>query len=95
LVLEEAVALAHDVAAAAKTAAPIPRSLDPAACHGLTPRELEVLRLLAAGRSNREIAEVLFISVPTVKSHLSNLLGKLDLPSRSAATAYAHTHDLL
>ena len=62
---------------------------------GLTPRELEVLRLVAAGRSNREIADTLFISVPTVKSHLSNMLGKLDLPSRSAATAYAHIHGLL
>jgi predicted ATPase/DNA-binding CsgD family transcriptional regulator len=61
----------------------------------LTPRELEVLRLVAAGRSNREIADALFISVPTVKSHVTNVLGKLDLPSRSAATAYAHTHGLL
>lgn len=61
----------------------------------LTPREREVLRLVAQGHSNQQIAEALFISVPTVKSHLSNLLGKLDLPSRSAATAYAHTHDLL
>jgi DNA-binding CsgD family transcriptional regulator len=61
----------------------------------LTPREREVLRLVAQGHSNQQIAEALFISLPTVKSHLSNLLGKLDLPSRSAATAYAHTHDLL
>ena len=61
----------------------------------LTPREREVLRLVAQGHSNQQIAEMLFIGVPTVKSHLSNLLGKLDLPSRSAATAYAHTHDLL
>jgi predicted ATPase/DNA-binding CsgD family transcriptional regulator len=61
----------------------------------LTPRELEVLRLIAAGRSNREIADALFISVPTVKSHVTNVLGKLDLPSRSSATAYAHTHGLL
>jgi non-specific serine/threonine protein kinase len=61
----------------------------------LTPRELEVLRQVAAGRSNREIAEALFISVPTVKRHLTNILAKLALPSRSAATAYAHTHDLV
>jgi DNA-binding CsgD family transcriptional regulator len=63
--------------------------------HGLSHRELEVLRLVAAGRSNREIADALFISVPTVKRHLSTILGKLGLPSRSAATAYAHTHHLV
>ena len=63
--------------------------------HGLTARELDVLRLVAAGHSNRQIAEALFISVPTVKRHLTNILAKLDLPSRSAATAYAHTHHLV
>jgi non-specific serine/threonine protein kinase len=63
--------------------------------HGLTPREIEILRLVAAGRSNREIAEALFISVPTVKRHLTTIFAKLDLPSRSAATAYAHTHGLI
>jgi ATP/maltotriose-dependent transcriptional regulator MalT len=62
--------------------------------HGLTPREFEVLRLVAAGRSNREIAEALFIGVPTVKRHLSNILGKLNLPSRSALNTYAHIHGL-
>jgi predicted ATPase/DNA-binding NarL/FixJ family response regulator len=59
-----------------------------------TPREREVLRLVAAGRSNREIAGELFVSVPTVKRHLSNILGKLDLPSRSALNTYAHNHGL-
>jgi DNA-binding CsgD family transcriptional regulator len=63
--------------------------------HGLTPRELEVVRLVAAGRSNREIADALFISVPTVKRHLSTVLAKLGLPSRSALTAYAHTRGLV
>jgi DNA-binding NarL/FixJ family response regulator len=63
--------------------------------HGLTPRELEVLRLVAAGRSNREIAAELFISIPTVKRHLTNVLGKLNLPSRSALNTYAHTHGLV
>ena len=47
------------------------------------------------GRSNREIAAALFISVPTVKRHLTNMLNKLQLPSRSALTAYAHTHGLV
>jgi DNA-binding NarL/FixJ family response regulator len=53
-----------------------------------------VLRHVAAGCSNREIAATLFISVPTVKRHITTILSKLDLPSRSAATAYAHTHAL-
>ena len=63
--------------------------------HGLTPRELEVVRLVAAGHSNREIADALLISLPTVKRHLTNVLGKLGLPSRSLAAAYAHTHGLV
>ena len=54
-----------------------------------------MLRLVAAGRSNREIAEALYISVPTVKSHITNILRKLDLPSRSAATAFAHREGLV
>jgi DNA-binding NarL/FixJ family response regulator len=61
---------------------------------GLTAREVEVLRLVSAGRTNREIAAALFISVPTVKRHLTNLLGKLGVPSRAEATAYARTHGL-
>jgi predicted ATPase/DNA-binding CsgD family transcriptional regulator len=62
---------------------------------GLTPRDREILRLVAQGRSNREIAETLFISVPTVKRHLTNILGKLELPSRSALNTYAHTRGLV
>ena len=61
---------------------------------GLSPREAEVLRLVAAGHANREIADALFISVPTVKRHVSTILGKLDVPSRPAAVAFAHTHGL-
>ncbi|WP_289851522.1 ATP-binding protein [Actinoallomurus purpureus] len=57
---------------------------------GLTPREQEVLRLLAAGRSNREIAEELFISAKTASVHVSNILAKLGVPSRGAAAATAH-----
>ncbi len=66
----------------------------PAAEHGLTPREAEVVRLVAAGMSNAEIAETLFLSVPTVKRHLTNVLGKLGLPSRSALNTWAHGHGL-
>jgi DNA-binding CsgD family transcriptional regulator/tetratricopeptide (TPR) repeat protein len=62
--------------------------------HGLTPREAEILRLVAAGHSNGEIATQLFISVPTVKRHVSTMLGKLQLSSRAAAVAFAHNHGL-
>jgi len=62
---------------------------------GLTGREVEVLRLVASGKSNRTIAEALDISEKTVARHLSNIFTKLDLPSRSAATAYAYHHKLV
>jgi NarL family two-component system response regulator LiaR len=55
----------------------------------LTPRELEVLRLVAQGRDNREIAEVLVISDTTVRTHVSNILNKLHLASRTQAALYA------
>jgi DNA-binding CsgD family transcriptional regulator/tetratricopeptide (TPR) repeat protein len=61
-----------------------------AAPHGLTARELEVLRLVAAGRSNREIAAELFISPKTASVHVSNILGKLGAATRGEATATAH-----
>jgi predicted ATPase/DNA-binding CsgD family transcriptional regulator len=71
------------------------RAATPRADHGLTARELQVLRLVAQGHTNREVAEALFIAVDTVKRHLTHILGKLDLRSRSAATAYAHRHHLV
>jgi DNA-binding CsgD family transcriptional regulator len=61
-----------------------------AAPYALTARELEVLRLVAAGRSNREIAAELFISPKTASVHVSNILGKLGAASRGEATATAH-----
>ncbi|MFT4036684.1 MAG: LuxR C-terminal-related transcriptional regulator [Thermomicrobiales bacterium] len=61
---------------------------------GLTPREREVLRLMAAGHANHEIAGALFISVPTVKRHASTILGKLGATSRAAAVAIAHGNGL-
>jgi DNA-binding CsgD family transcriptional regulator len=63
--------------------------------HGLSPRELEVLRLVAAGKSNREIAAELVISEHTVARHVQNIFRKLDLSSRAAATAFAFEHDLV
>ncbi|MEX1103983.1 MAG: LuxR C-terminal-related transcriptional regulator, partial [Dehalococcoidia bacterium] len=60
----------------------------------LSPREREVLALVAAGKTNRAIADQLFISEKTVARHMSNMFTKLGLSSRSEATAYAYTHGL-
>jgi DNA-binding CsgD family transcriptional regulator/tetratricopeptide (TPR) repeat protein len=61
----------------------------------LSPREREVLRLVAVGRSNHEIATELVLSERTVARHVSNILAKLQVPSRTAAAAYAFEHALL
>jgi DNA-binding CsgD family transcriptional regulator len=61
----------------------------------LTARELEVLRLVATGKTNKSIAADLFLSEKTVARHVSNIFTKLDLSSRAAATAYAYEHDLV
>lgn len=69
---------------------------EPATSHplGLSDREVEVLRLIASGRSNREIAAELVISEHTVRRHLSNIYRKIGVTSRSAATAFAFDLDL-
>ncbi len=61
---------------------------------GLTPREVEILGLIAAGRSNREMAADLFLSVRTVERHITNIYGKVGARSRAEATAYAFRNDL-
>ena len=63
--------------------------------HGLSPRELEVLRLLAAGKSNRQVAATLVISEHTAARHVQNIFTKLRVSSRAAATAFAFEHDLV
>jgi DNA-binding CsgD family transcriptional regulator len=63
--------------------------------HGLTLREVEVLRLLARGLTNRAIATSLTISEKTVANHVGNIMGKLGVSSRSAATAYAYESGLV
>ena len=57
---------------------------------GLTPRERDVLALIAEGRTDRQIAEALFISPRTVAMHVSSILAKLGVTNRSAAAAIAH-----
>jgi DNA-binding NarL/FixJ family response regulator len=61
----------------------------------LSGRELEVLRLVAAGRTNREIAATLVLSEHTVARHVQNIFRKLHVSSRTAATAFAFEHDLV
>jgi DNA-binding NarL/FixJ family response regulator len=63
--------------------------------HGLTARELQVLRLVAAGETNKTIAAELVVSERTVDRHVSNIFAKLRLSSRAAATAYAYKHGLV
>ena len=62
---------------------------------GLTPREVEIVRLVSTGMTNRLIAHELFLSEKTVARHLSNIFTKLGLPSRAAVTAYAYEHGLV
>jgi len=79
-------------------AGPTPEPTDAAAAGvalGLTARELEVLTLVAEGRSNRQVAEALFISAKTASVHVSNILAKLGVASRVEAAAVAHRHGLL
>ena len=70
-------------------------SLDEAPVESLTPREVEVLQLIAKGYTNRQAAEILSISVRTVESHRANLTGKLGLRSRVELVRYAKRHGLL
>ena len=64
-------------------------------CGSLSEREAQVLRLLAAGKTNRDIAEELFISEKTVARHVSNIFDKLGVSSRTGATAWAYQHNLI
>ena len=101
---EEAAALELDAARttfeelkAAPDAARVAVSIAPAGTsrHGLSAREVEVLRLVAAGRSNRQIAAELVISEHTVARHLQNIFRKLDVSSRTAAASFAFEHELV
>jgi len=61
----------------------------------LTIREKEVLMLIAQGKSNQEIASELFITLKTVKTHVSNILSKLEVEDRTQAAIYAFKHNLI
>jgi DNA-binding NarL/FixJ family response regulator len=74
--------------------APMPAGV-PATRDGLTARELEILRLVAAGASNGRIARTLWVAEQTVKYHLSNIYRKLGVANRTQASHYAHMHRLL
>jgi DNA-binding CsgD family transcriptional regulator len=63
--------------------------------HGLSPRELEVLRHVASGKTNKEIAGELVLSQRTIERHVSNIFAKLGVSTRAAATAFAYEHELL
>jgi DNA-binding NarL/FixJ family response regulator len=71
------------------SAAPMPQDLPDA----LSPREVEVLRLIAAGKSNRDIADALYISLNTVATHVRNILTKTGCTNRTEAAAYALRHN--
>ena len=85
-------AIAEALAVRVETAPAAERRTGP---YGLTERELEVLRLLAAGASNRELADALYISPTTAARHVANIYNKLGVDSRAKATAFAHQHGLL
>jgi DNA-binding CsgD family transcriptional regulator/tetratricopeptide (TPR) repeat protein len=71
------------------------KGIAPGNAHRLTPRELQVLRLVASGKSNAAVAAELFLSARTVERHLSNIFTKLDLPTRTAAAAWAYEQGLI
>ncbi|MFJ3794434.1 response regulator [Kitasatospora sp. NPDC090091] len=74
---------------------PAPGDHGPGPAEPLTAREVDVLRLIAGGATNREIASRLFISEGTVKNHISRILGRLGLRDRTQAALYARDHGLL
>jgi predicted ATPase/DNA-binding CsgD family transcriptional regulator len=93
LSLAEAVSLARAEAEAIQSDSVMPAG-NPASKNGLSSREEEVIRLVASGRSDQEIAEQLSISKRTATTHVSNILTKLDLDNRAEAAAWAVRHEL-
>jgi predicted ATPase/DNA-binding CsgD family transcriptional regulator/Tfp pilus assembly protein PilF len=98
LTLEQAVASALDASATAQAAVLVSKTVESSPLlsspAGLSAREVEVLRLLAAGKSNREIADILFLSEHTVRVHVRHIFQKTGTDNRAAATAFAYQHNL-
>ena len=86
---------APDVAAAEAIGTLAPAQGRPTPSHNLSAREFEVLLLVASGKTNKAIAEALFLSEKTVDRHVSNIFIKLDVSTRAAATAWAYKHHLV
>jgi DNA-binding CsgD family transcriptional regulator len=95
LPLEQAIAEASTVAELNSRARAHAESPAKATSFDLTPRELDVLRLLADGRTDKEIGAMLFISHRTAMNHVARILAKLDVPSRAVAAREATRHGLL
>ena len=87
--------IAAALAVGSEPAADAPLTEGQAAADALTEREMEVLRLIAAGHSNREIGESLFISTATAARHIANIYTKLGVDTRGKATVYARQHGLV
>jgi DNA-binding CsgD family transcriptional regulator len=87
---EAAIAVAKAFLATVDRGAMAPAPTNPAEVAGLTPREVDVLKLVADGYSDREIAATLFVGPATVRTHLANAFGKLEVGSRTAAVAACH-----
>jgi DNA-binding CsgD family transcriptional regulator len=95
LELEGARRVFTELGAAADPAARGAEAVPAKSAHGLSARELEVLVLLASGKTNKAIASELFLSGRTVERHVSNIFAKLNVATRAAATAWAYEHGLL
>lgn len=91
----EGLAVVEAIVAGTAVAAPTPPGADAATEAGLTKREIEVLRLLVEGYSDKEIGEALFISHRTAMTHVLNILNKLGVNSRTAAAAWALRHGVV
>ncbi|MFC0533749.1 response regulator [Phytohabitans kaempferiae] len=93
--LDSSVTASLAAALARGSARPVAPPTAPRPDEVLTAREIDILRLVATGSTNREIARRLFLSEGTVKNHISRILGRLGLRDRTQAAVYAHDHGLL
>ncbi len=95
MLLEEVLAVAQDVLAAASVPVYVPAVWPAPPPHALSAREFEVLRLIAVGQSNRQIAEELSLSPRTIERHIANIYLKIDVHSKAEATAFAWSRNLI